>query len=244
MVVYNKNFIEQVIFHINYEQISLQNFFSFTETLPKTLEYEWRREERHEDNFQIGTDWSMKRSTQLSFVYSAILDKVSIEIANDYFSIIYNGREYTNKSIFDNALEVLRHFIERFNIQTYSRVSLRYINNIIQKQIEDSLETMINKSLLSGSEFSKQLGDLSRSMGQSLINKPDCDIMIKYGYWNRDFPAKIIDRDFILDIECISQLPLDASQNKIKDLFLKYNKEIDDIFEQSITEKMRKYLNS
>lgn len=247
MATYKRNFIEQVVFNVNFDSISLSKFNDFNEKIiEKKFELERTPNETTEENFEFGSDWSMKRSLWKKFIWKAQLwDWYIIELSDNYIQLFFNRWEavYKDKSIFQKYLDVLDVFFDTFEIKWFSRVSLRYINNIKEKELESELSDYIQWDLLKWSDFSKWIWDLARFMSQFMIVKDGYNVMVKYWFWNNLFPSKIVDEDFILDIECSPSMPISRQEKSITEIFSDFNVEIDDIFERSITQEMKTFLD-
>lgn len=78
-------------------------------------------------------------------------------------------------------------------------------------------------------------------MSQYVVNKGDCSVLFNFGIFNREFPAKISRREYILDYDCFSS---DVDRNKIIEQLRRYNLFILELFEHSIKEQLRSEMGS
>jgi uncharacterized protein (TIGR04255 family) len=127
-------------------------------------------------------------------------------LAPDYFSLEYKKQEYKHLTEFENDLSyVFTEFDKTCKIPEFSRIGLRYINDIILKEGNPyDWNNLINKNLIT-STMAGMIDDmkLTRSMHQFMaIYKEDINVLFQYGIYNPEYPNPVAIRQFILDIDC------------------------------------------
>jgi len=130
-----------------------------------------------------------------------------------------------------------------YNVQKLDRVGLRYINQITLPSGNPlDWHNYINDKIISATLDIPSLDehDLARSMHRIHWVKTDHRITFQFGIHNSDFPGPIAKKEFILDYDCFSVGPTDAS-NASKFLMI-YNEMIGNLFEKSIGEKLRELM--
>lgn len=125
------------------------------------------------------------------------------------------------------------------------RLGLRYINEFNIKDLESPLswEGLIQKKLIEMLKFpNKSLSQhLSRSFNNMEFNFDDYNTRFQYGIFNPDYPSKVKKNQFIMDFDSYSNKSLDIQD--IPDQLNTLHSSIQDLFEDSITDEMRKILN-
>ena len=135
---------------------------------------------------------------------------------------------------------VIRSFSAAYEKPQYTRIGLRYINTI---NLDDG-EPLVWSEYISDSltcpldHFEGKREQLSRFMGQYVLNSDEYQIIWNYGIFNPEFPGRIARRQFILDYDCYSQ---DVSAD-IPAQVRKFNLAILELFETSIKEPLRKLM--
>jgi len=124
-----------------------------------------------------------------------------------------------------------------------SRIGLRYINNIALENEDDPLdwEELLNEKLLSALTFYSKKKCLARSFHNLELNFGEYNLRYQFGILNPDYPAVIKQKSFILDMDAYYRG--DLEYNIIGDDLDKFHDCIQEIFEMSITDKMRDLLN-
>ncbi|MBA7635071.1 hypothetical protein ES703_42671 [subsurface metagenome] len=99
----------------------------------------------------------------------------------------------------------------------------------------------MNKDLLSIFAIPKNKSKISRAFHNLELNYGDYLIKFNYGMYNADYPAPIKRKIFILDFDAFSMRIL--NENEIRKFLPIFHKQIQSLFEESITDKMRRKLN-
>ncbi len=127
-------------------------------------------------------------------------------VDNDSLLLIAN--KYINfNSFFDIFKKGFNAFLEVVDVREYKRIGLRFINRIEVPSIDNisSWSQYINQNLipnyecitLPDSDFS-----LRRNMNDIFLGNGEYFLRYRTGIWNKEFPSKIIDEEFIIDIDC------------------------------------------
>jgi uncharacterized protein (TIGR04255 family) len=120
-------------------------------------------------------------------------------------------------------------------------MGLRYVNEIIISEghpfdWKDYIDPLLTSTVDS---FFEDKTELSRWMNQAILNKSDHQLIFNYGTFNSLFPAKISQREFILDIDCSSQ---DVKETEIQSSVEAFHKDIQKLFEKSIQQNLKKLM--
>jgi len=163
-------------------------------------------------------------------------------ITDSSMFIIYFKYEKFETFLQEYKLALNAIFEYKHDIQI-KRFGVRYINNI--NFIEgDPLEweTYLSKNLLCIFEIPKNKKLTSRAFHNLELNCGDYNVRFQYGMHNPDYPAPIKKKEFILDLDAYYGGIM--SKEDIEDFFPKFHYTIQELFENSITENYRQYLDS
>ncbi len=209
--MYKTNFIKEVILRIDYntpisdlqsdalkrlKSMSIYQSSEFKEEIIKSLELKFEQEEQ---SFRMRTE-GVRGTYSLD-------DGIHIfRIDNQAFSL--NASKYTE---FDTFFEIFRSgfnaFQEVFNVEEYKRIGLRFINRIEIDQLAGitSWKEYINPHLIPNYEhitLPENGFTLRRNMNDIILGNGEYFLRYRTGLWNKEFPSKIIDKEFIIDIDC------------------------------------------
>jgi len=244
---YKNNYLSKVILRLDFNRIDLDSvediysekfkkrFPSFSEkkdifvSLEGGVASEEVRHSRNESKVFLFEDENKNKRLRLGSEYAFIeYDKYESfdELENDISSAIST-------------------IILSLKIKTINRLGLRYINEIKIKDRDPlNWNDYISKNLLSALNFYKLKKEkISRSMGQVVLKKDKADLSFGYGIFNKEFPSEINIKEFVLDIDCYSPLPFEVLEENIEERICLYHSYIKEIFEDSITQKFRDFLN-
>lgn len=153
--------------------------------------------------------------------------------------------KYVNyKEMRDQFMKVLRALFDVYGDAVCSRIGLRYINNIVLENGGDPLswEDLLNEKLLSVLTFYPDKKCVARSFHNLELKFSDYNLGYQFGIINPDYPAVVKQKSFILDLDAYYQGNVD--HNTIGQNLDKFHDCIQEIFELSITNKMRELLNA
>jgi len=158
-------------------------------------------------------------------------------------SIFVNFLAYTSyEKLKEEFLEVTNKFFELFKETQVSRLGLRYINEIaLDEKNPLDWETYLNKDIICLINFVKEKEALSRVFSTIEMNYGDFNLRFQFGLFNFDFPAPIKKKSYILDFDAHYKGLQDY--NEVIQSLDKYHDKIQDLFELSITDKLREKLN-
>lgn len=138
-------------------------------------------------------------------------------------------------SLLSNALSVL-------NIESINSIGLRYINNINCSEGNPiKWGGLISEDLLLDSLLNKY-DSPSRAMTDFFFEKNGFLVNFKFGIFNTEFPNPIARKEFILDFDCIWSNDMDSFN--IEKITEKMHDTISELFEESLTEKYKEYMDS
>ncbi len=157
-------------------------------------------------------------------------------------SIFVSYKKYkTYKEIKDEYLSVINIFAKIFNDIQVRRAGLRYINEIVLEGDPFEWQEYLNKKILCLLSYYQKKEELSRIFHVLEFNFNIFNLRFQFGLFNPDFPAPIKQKNFILDMDAYNEGILDISEiSKIIDNF---HQKIQEMFENTITNKFRKILN-
>lgn len=147
------------------------------------------------------------------------------------------------KELKDDFESIMNVLFEAYTDSQGKRLGLRYINEI--KLLEENpfmWSDYLNKDLLGVFNLdSENLKMASRIFHNLEYNFDDFNLRYQFGMHNPDYPASIKKKAFILDYDAYFQGVLD--EKKIKSNIDGFHSKIQDLFELSITDKLRAILN-
>lgn len=164
-------------------------------------------------------------------------------LANQY--ILFDIQEYHSFEEcmiwFRNILPVL--YNRQFKT---SRIGLRYINLFCDKTIKPQknyFSPSVGSNFLGKSILSNQEIELFRSMQMAEYKCGDYILNFRFGLYNPRFPSKLTTKDFSLDYDCY----ISGEAESFDDLLSSIDKEhqiIQEMYESSITDKLREVMNA
>lgn len=209
--MYKTNFIKEVILRIDYNtpisdlqsdalkrlrSMSIFQGSEFNEEIIKGIELKFEQEEQ---SFRMSTI-GMRGTYSLD-------DGIHIfRIDNQAFSL--TASKYTG---FDSLFSIFRSgfnaFQEVFAVEEYKRIGLRFINRIEIDQLAGitSWKKYINPYLIPNYKhitLPENGFTLRRNINDIFLGNGEHFLRYRIGIWNKDFPSKIIDKEFIVDIDC------------------------------------------
>lgn len=245
MATYRKNFITQAVFQVDFNPIQTQSFINF---IANKWDFNHKRgqQEVRTNNFQFSNEeFSSRINTWIVWVCDDN-DWLKIEVWNTYILIVFDTEEYKNQEIITKEFNFINAFIEHNSIEVLNRIYIRYINEFNAQKLWINAPTnrskFIKDELLSPISVWGEYWDLRRAMTQTLSVEDWYMISTKYWLWNNQFPWPVTDFNFILDLEVRSQFPIEWCKD-VWDYFKKYKEKNNMIFENSIKEDLRDFLN-
>jgi len=240
---YENNYLHSVIFRLDYSPILLLDE-QLKPDFQEAIRQEFPKLDVEMQNVvELKVDFkNKKKSVEIIKTYKVwhFLNKeksYKINICNNFFSI-----ECFKYKHFEGFAEIAKHVFSTFYLYykplDCKRLGLRYINKIIIRE-GHSLEwsDYIAVPLVYSIEnFIGGRSELSRAMSQFTLNRGDYNLIVNFGISNDEYPSRISRKEFILDYDCYTQ---DVEENSVEEKINKFHAEIQQLFEYSITEKLR-----
>ncbi|MYM24834.1 TIGR04255 family protein [Duganella sp. FT135W] len=164
---------------------------------------------------------------------------VSLALGHDALTLTYGPSDYVGfDAFFEEFSFILDALVDNFGMRHFTRVGLRYVNEIRLPGRALDWAGIIDERLVSAT-LAPALngGRLLRSMHQVCEQHDEDQVLLNYGLVNPDYPAPLVQRHFILDIDSFRQsvITVDETKNCIKRL----NNLCTDTFENSIGSDLR-----
>lgn len=242
---YKRNFIKQVIFRIDFDKITLQD--KHIKEFSKLIKSLFPSSPDCREIFTQELTASSKgvENGQLTkcnvWIYKN--DYRTLEIQEDHIAMLYDKYKHF-EPFSDDAKVVLMALKKIFpSIENVKRVGLRYLNEISLREGNPLIWTgYLNPSLLSSLVVdSDDSPHLIRSLTRNSYRFEDDNMTITFGIPNKDFPATISRKEFLLDLDCFisSVLDIDNIEKKLID----FNNRLSDKFKKSIGNKLKLLMN-
>lgn len=244
-ICYKTNYLKEVIFRIDYSTI-----LKINETLSSDFQEGIRGEfpifeENKVRKYSTVIEKGIQKEEHLTIIpewnfYNK--DKSTrVGVSSDY--LFFQCRKYDTFEKFKFITEkIYNNFQSIYKPLSINRLGLRYVNEISFKEGNPfDWKDYLNVHLIHLiEEYFEDQTEISRSMGQTIINRGDHSLLFTYGIYNKsEFPGKISRKEFILDYDCYTQLTSDLEIIKNIETF---HTEIQFMFEKSINNGLRKIM--
>ena len=167
-----------------------------------------------------------------------------VVLAPEFAAIEYGKEIYDHFPVFRTEVTlVINALRELYDIPIFTRIGLRYINEIVMPEGNPlDWKGLISSDLITAVKAGKQSGvDMVRSMHQLQIRKDECEMVFNYGLSNPDYPNALARRVFILDFDgARTNVDVANALTAIDDL----NKFCESMFEDSIDNDLRREMES
>jgi uncharacterized protein (TIGR04255 family) len=166
------------------------------------------------------------------------------KLSIDPDSLIFVHSSYETFEMFtEGFLEVVRAFFAAYPDAVARRFGLRYINNVrIPEKGLFEWNDYIHEDLLGLFRFYPEHSRIVRAFNNLELNFGDLRVRFQFGMHNPDYPAPIRANHFILDLD--GYVEGTQPPDHIKMHLLDAHTHVQQLFEQSITGKMREVLNA
>ena len=126
---------------------------------------------------------------------------------------------------------------------TYKRFGVRYINNLtINEPNPLKWDEYIDDKLLASIYIPEEQSKISRTFHNLEMNYDDYNLRFNFGIYNPDYPARIKQKGFILDLDAYNSSI--QTKDEIITILPVLHQKIQMFFESSIKEEFKnKYLN-
>lgn len=169
-----------------------------------------------------------------------------ITISSD--TIIYETLKYTSFSKIKPVLEkIILSLKDDYNIKAFNRIGLRYVNliKLPVKEKRDIFEWAgyINTNLLFSNNFIKYEDILQQlqTVEFKLDNENDLLCRLQYGIPNRNMPADLMEKIFLIDIDGFTNSMVE--QEDVEKILETIHEKSISIFENCIDDKLRNEMN-
>ena len=241
-VCYNKNFISEVIFRMDFASPIVE----FNKSMPKTI---YKVVKKYypiaEPQDIIGTELSINplngpvlnqvTTKQWVFLSRNRRNKCTIQAECIIFSISLYSVFEDEKNAFKDIVEIVMQ--ENPDCQG-KRMGLRYINNIPLKDHSTWIDEKFYAAISAhkDNKTTKLLTTLEYAVAEK-----DLNVRLNYGFNNPDYPAPIKRDEFIIDIDAYTSgiIYVDDLEEFIFDM----HNEVQTCFEKMITDDFRNALN-
>lgn len=162
--------------------------------------------------------------------------KRKVELTFKYLAIEFT--DYINYKDFSKIVKsVIVSFCEIYKVSIFSRLGLRYINQISLPDGNPLVwDEILNPRLTYHfSNFCSE-AKIARSMTQTILVYEDFKMNFISGIFNSDFPQAISRKEFILDLDCFAD---NIEKDSVFPKLLTFNQVIKDNFEKSIEDGLR-----
>lgn len=241
---YRKNFLSQVVLRVDYPRINeisderrpelinrlAEGFPQVTPLQLAQIQFAVGPEQSAVDRKLVGYSWRMSSENG---------NKV-VELTSTSLSLTNLNRSFTNfDEFYEEFRQIYQGFEELYKTSEFTRVGLRYINEIDISQ-GDALDWrgFLSEEIIHAIVLGVPDGfRLSRSMHQLVALKDDVTLVTNFGLFNPDYPAPIARKQFILDYDCYitGAVTRDAVLNRVTEL----NMFCENSFESAISDNLR-----
>jgi uncharacterized protein (TIGR04255 family) len=246
-ITYPKNFITKVLFRIDFSRIqSLENepteFKKAIQGSFPTLESVIRKG----IIMQAGLVQSSapQQFSQTVWQFTSADGKIHCNVLPE--SLVLESTVYKNYSAFSEVIKtVLDAFYATCGEVNIGRTGLRYINEIVIPEDENYLEWKgyISPSIVSILDFKPDDTTLKRSLNTAEYSvDPETTINLRTGIFNSTYPANLVRKEFVIDIDCYSNRSIKDEKSLLEEA-KRYNEILTDTFESLIENGLRALLN-
>jgi len=164
--------------------------------------------------------------------------------------VITPGSMFVEFKVYGSFEELLSHFLSisdglfnSFGDLQVKRLGLRYINNIQGPGPNlFSWNAYLNKNLLCILNMPEDRTKIARAFHNLELNMGDFVVRFQYGMHNPDYPAPIRKKTFILDYDAYTTSLL--TKEEIRQSLPVFHDQIEQLFEKSITDRLREIMNA
>ena len=246
---YNKNFLSQVIYKVNFVAVDSINAESAKELKKKLGENYTTVSDIKQRGLIIegsGIEFTTRHDSNTIWRIDSEANDYAIELEKSSFAVTCS--KYTDFDAFKVVIESAnKAFFEMFPvIDKVERLGLRYINNINlgNGSPEESLnwDELISEKLVSELSFIDDKKTIRRSMHSLAIAfDGETQINFNFGVFNNLFPSEVINKEFILDFDAFNTFTM--QRDSVIALLVKYNEVITELFERSIKDGLREAMD-
>lgn len=253
MSQYNRNFLTNVILRIDFadKEISLESILdnAIKDTCKKNFPILDEKDQEINDIRINPADLEKtvvsKRTIKEWHFWGTRKEK---HLTINSSGIVIDCKNYRDFETFNREFsEIFAAFTKKFVDVKFSRVGLRYIDQIKpegkgRKKWYSFWKTYINSKLLSGINFFEKDNNFVRHMSDLHMNYEDYMLHLRYGIYNSDFPAVNKQVNFIIDNDIYTTGKYSAAE--VETVIIKFHEKAKEVFENAITNQLRDYMES
>lgn len=245
---YQKTFLKQVILRLDYARLvalQVEQPPPFTEDMKPRYPEVTANQIQHFSVMMTppGMNFGQQSAVGWIRVHKAKDTARSVTLAPDFLAIEYGGEAYQHfDELAEQASFVLASFRKHFGMVQFTRIGLRYVNEITFPEggplewdglINPKLVTSVKAGLLKDSR-------MARSFHQLIALRDDISVLLSYGIFNPEFPNPVARRQFVIDLDCYVSGVVESieAERRIKDV----NTAAEEVFENSIEDGLRKVM--
>jgi uncharacterized protein (TIGR04255 family) len=166
----------------------------------------------------------------------------NVSLGHGFLTIEYGPADYSGyDNLYLESTQLLLALQSTLKVKEFSRVGLRYVNEIRLPGRATDWDGIIAPNLAAAA-FARPIagGRLQRSMHQISEIHDDNQLILSYGLPNPDYPAALVQRHFVLDIDCSRSgaIPTAEALEAIGEL----NTLASNTFESSIGDSLREHM--
>lgn len=245
-ILYKRNYLDKVIVRVDF----LSPISSIESTLPQQLsQIILARFPISEPKQAIAQELQISQSQEVStqkksftewYFHGRSHEKTLVVIAGSIFAIYDKYESYEN--VRDEFIGIVKAFFSSFKEAQASRVGLRYINKVHFPEGDPfDWGKYIAPQMLALLSFPKDKTCLSRMFHNLEFAFDECNVRYQFGLHNPDYPAKIRQKVFLLDLDAYYQGAIDPADMEVE--LANYHDRIQELFEMSITNELREKMN-
>lgn len=246
MPVYKNNFLTNVIYRLDFTNISELNSDTMLQDLYKNIKDIF-------PNFMLETSdenvISVNAITKAQSLHTRRIHRLSCRNENNTTKISLDEKSISVETLKYTSLENFLDFINKANSLlepvkenvNINRLGLRYINQIsIENGSPFDNKDYINEDLTKKEIAffnNKEQKKLTRSLSQTSLNYDDYQVTFVTGYANSQYPERIMKNEYVIDIDCFTR-KCDFAQ--VEQIIKQMNEStITPLFERSINDGLR-----
>lgn len=248
---YNENYLSNVILKLDFPQVDVllkEDKPEFSEDIADRFpEATSQQLSQMQFSMQIGQPAGFSQQA-LGYKWDHRNEpdgKKVVVLTPTWLSLEYNPgpNAYDHFPEFRENLEaIFAAFTNRYGVEHFTRLGLRYINEIVLPQ-GDPLDWngLINEQLVTSVKAGEaENTELTRSMHQYSGKRDDISFGFVYGIKNPEFPNSVARREFVLDIDCYVAGVIETGE--ALDRITALNALCSEIFENSIENGLREIM--
>ena len=244
-ICYNSNYLKNVIVRLDFS-----NEIGELSELPKTVQnLALKSFPIPEPRKTSTTEWQLSpdkvKQKQTEFMEWKFFSRDRKRVLTIYPAAIFiEFSSYKNFENFRNEfLCIVEGLFDIYKDTLCRRLGLRYINEIAMEGNNPfDWDDYLHPKLLAALHFIENSQFIARSFHLLELNYGDINLRYQFGMHNPDFPAPIKKKIFIMDFDAYNeglQEFKDISENLDS-----YHQKIQELFEQSITDRLREAMNA